>query len=75
MEHKYEILDLLFKKLSTKMIFLVDLEDGLISVRKDPSHKFNMQGLCKSIIEGRALNNCAGGRYTEKFIDFSKAFG
>jgi hypothetical protein len=34
----------------------------------------DMHKLCDTMIQGRALKNCAGGRYTEKFIDFSKAF-
>ena len=74
MYYKHVILDLLFKKYSPKMIFLVDLTDGLISVRKNDSVTYNMQKLCDSLIQGRALKNCAGGRYTEKFLDFSKAF-
>ena len=71
---KHEILDMLFKKHSPKMIFLVDLENGFISVRKDDSLQMDMSKLCKTFIEGRSLRNCAGGRYTEKFLDFSRSF-
>lgn len=74
MTYKHEILDLLFKKHSPKMIFLVDLDNGFVSVRKNDSLKMDMHKLCDSLIQGRALKNCAGGRYTEKFIDFSKSF-
>lgn len=74
MDHKHEILDLLFKKYSPKIVFLVDLQNGFISVRKHDSVEMDMHKLCGSMISGRALKNCAGGRYTEKFIDFSKAF-
>jgi len=74
MDHKHEILDLLFKKLSPKMVFLVDLHNGFISVRKDDSVTVDMHKLCETMISGRAMKNCAGGRYTEKFLDFSKAF-
>ena len=74
MMHKHEILDLLFKKKAPKMIFLVDLENGFISVRKKDSLKMDMHKLCGNLLEGRALRNCAGGRYTEKFLDFSRSF-
>lgn len=74
MTYKHELLDLLFKKHSPKMIFLVDLNNGFVSVRKDDSLEMDMHKLCNTLIEGRALKNCAGGRYTEKFIDFSKSF-
>lgn len=71
---KHEILDLLFKKHSPKIVFLVDLSEGFISVRKDDSVTMDMHKLCDTMIQGRALKNCAGGRYTEKFLDFSRAF-
>lgn len=74
MTHKHEILDLLFKKHKCNIMFLVDLEDGFISVRKDDSLEMDMHTLCNELICGRALKNCAGGRFTEKFLDFSKAF-
>lgn len=74
MYHKHEILDLLFKKLSPKIVFLADLANGFVSVRKDDSLDMDMHKICGSLLEGRALKNCAGGRYTEKFMDFSKAF-
>ena len=74
MLHKHEILDLIFKKKSPKMVFLVDLENGFISVRKQASVKMDMHKLCGSLLEGRALKNCAGGIYTEKFVDFSREF-
>jgi hypothetical protein len=74
MSNKHEILDLLFKKHSPKIVFLVDLQNGFISVRKNDSVEMDMHKLCASLIQGRALKNCAGGRYTEKFLDFSRAF-
>lgn len=74
MTYKHEVLDFLFKKYSPKIIFLVDLENEFVSVRKDDSLEMDMHKLCDTLIQGRALKNCAGGRYTEKFIDFTKAF-
>ena len=74
MSHKHEIMDMLFKKHNPKMIFLVDLDNGFISVRKDVSLSMDMGRLCTTFIEGRSLINCAGGRYTEKFLDFSRSF-
>ena len=74
MLYKHEILDKVFKKYSPKIVFLVDLESGFISVRKNDSLQMDMHGLCDTLLVGRALVNCAGGRYTEKFLDFSRSF-
>lgn len=75
MEHKNEILNLLHNKYEPDMVFLVDLDSGYISVRKSHSYKYDMQKLCTTLIEGYACGDTAGGKYTEKFIDFSRAFG
>lgn len=74
MNYKHEILDLLFKKLSPNIVFMADLDSGFISVRKSSKLDIDMNILCDKLIEGRSLRNCAGGKYTERFIDFSKEF-
>lgn len=74
MAYKHEILDLLFKAHSPKIVFLVDLRNGFISARKCKNANINMTKLCDTIIDGRALACCAGGKYTEKFLEFSREF-
>ena len=74
MSHKHELLNKLFDKHQPNMIFLVDAGNGLVSVRKNDSYEFDMNRLCDKLIVGRALINCAGGRFTEKFIDFTQSF-
>ena len=74
MLYKHEILDKLFSKHSPKIVFLADLSSGFISVRKNDSLQMDMHDLCDTLLVGRALVNCAGGRYTEKFLDFSRSF-
>ena len=75
MRYKHELLDMIFKNNNPNMVFLVDGSGGFVSVRKQDSHNFDMQKLINTFIDGRALVNCAGGRFTEKFIDFTKSFG
>jgi hypothetical protein len=74
MTFKHELLDLLFKKYDPNIIFLVDYADGLISARKSKSCDINMNDFCGNIIEGRSLCQCAGGKYTEKFLEFVRKF-
>jgi len=75
MNHKHELLNKIFDKYEpSKMVFLVDAEGGLVSVRKNDSYDFDMGKLCDKLIVGRSLINCAGGRFTDKFIDFTKSF-
>ena len=75
MKHKHELLNKIFDKHHPKkMVFLVDIEQGLVSVRKNDSYDFEMSNLCDKMIVGRSLINCAGGRFTEHFIEFTKMF-
>ena len=73
-EKNVMLLDIVFKIYHPKLFFLVNFETKDVCIRKDPSLELDLNVFCGKLIDGLAFRNKAGGKITEKFVNFSKEF-
>jgi hypothetical protein len=73
-ELNHLLFNMVFKLYRPKLFFLVNLNTKDVVVKKDSEFPFDLRKFCGNIIEGRCFRNQAGGKITEKFINFAKEF-
>lgn len=72
--HVNEVGHYLVNKYDADIAIMVNLEQRFVSFRKNPSCKANLSVLATTLCEGGGSHKLAGGKLTEKFMNFSQTF-
>ena len=72
--HINEVGHYLVNKYNTDIAILVNLDKHLVSFRKNPGCKADLSVIAVNLCEGGGSHKLAGGKLTEKFMNFTKTF-
>lgn len=69
-----EVAAYLLNKYEVDIVILVNLDRKVVSFRKAKGCKADLSVLAENLCEGGGSHNLAGGKLTEKFMNFTKSF-